>query len=358
MNEVFFRLLEAESPSGFEKKAADIICGFLDKQGIRWKDDGTAIKTGSNVGNIIVAGSGQARLSFCAHFDTIRIFEKKKPCCEGTIVKAQDGGVLGIDGKSGVALLLELAASLHENGGIPEDIHFLFTAHEESGFKGAWELDPRHFCGAYTFVLDSGGIPLVRVVSRAVGQISYAITVHGVMGHASSHGTKNAALFSAQLIPLLKPGKAEDESFIHVGSIECPGNPNTIPDSSVISGQILSYNKKESEKILIDMKTTVENLAREQDFSADFKVQYDCDPWAVPDDDPIINYARDAAAKTGLPFTLGQSWSGSDAQVLAQRGGKVIKISTGMMAPHSKEEHIDLEDMKKCADYLWRLAVP
>ena len=356
MQNLFFKLLETDSSYGLEKNAAGIVCDFLDQYGIPWNDDGNAEAIGSNVGNIIVGGTGNARLSFCAHIDTIKIFDRKKPCLDGTILKAQGGGVLGIDDKSGVALLLELAASLKENGGIPDDIHFLFTVHEEAGFKGAWALDPRHFSSAYNFVVDSGGIPLVRVVNRAAGQISYTITVHGFMGHASTHGKKNAALFSAQLVPLLKAGKRSKDSFIHVGSIECPGNPNTVPDISIISGQILSFNKKEMEDILAEIKIVVEKFARDEDFAADFSVQYDCDPWMVPDDDPIINNARNAAIQAGLPFALGQSWSGSDAQVINQRGGKVIKISTGMMAPHSKEEYIDLDDMKKCADYLWRLA--
>jgi len=356
MQNILFKLLETDSPYGFEKDAAGIICAFLDKHDIPWNDDGNAEAIGSNVGNIIVGGAGNARLSFCAHMDTITIFDKKVPCLDGTIVKAQGGGVLGIDDKSGVALLLELAVSLKENGGIPDDIHFLFTVHEESGFKGAWALDPRHFIGAYTFVVDSGGIPLVRVVNKAAGQMTYTITVHGVMGHASTHGKKNAAVLSAQLISLLKAGKRSEDSFVHVGSIKCPGNPNTVPDISIISGQILSFNKKEMEAILAEMKTTVEKFSKDQGFTADFFVQNDCDPWIVPDEDPIIAYACKAAAQAGLPFTLGQSWSGSDAQVIAQRGGKVIKISTGMMAPHSKEEYIDLDDMKKCADYLWRLA--
>ena len=358
MKTIFFKLLEPESPFGFEKPVAGIVCAFLDEHGIRWEDDGTAAKTGSNVGNIIVAGPGDARISFNAHLDTIRIFERKKAVCDGTIVKAENGGLLGIDDMSGVAAVLELAASLHENGGIPPDTHFTFTVSEERGFRGAWALDPRHFKNAFTFVLDSGGVPLVRIVRRGVGEITFTVTVRGTMGHASLQGGKNAAVLSAKLITLLKPGKTGNDSFIHFGSIECPGNPNTIPDCSVFSGQIMFFDEKEGNAISSQMKETVNRFAGEEDCTVDFETVFDCAPWYVSDDDPIINYAREAAAKASLPFELNETRSGSDAQVIHRRGGKVVKISTGMMKPHSKSEYIDLEDLNRCVNYLWRLANP
>ena len=356
MKKLFFRLMETESPYGFEKEAASVTCDFLDQNGIAWKDDGSAVRTGSNVGNIIIAGSGNARLSFNAHFDTIRIFERKKIMCEGTVVKAKGGGILGIDDMSGVAAVAELAASLHENGGIPDDIHFLFTVSEERGFRGAWALEPRHFENAFTFVIDSGGVPIVRVVRRGIGEITFTVTVHGIMGHASLQSGRNAAVLAAKLISQLKPGKTGEDSFIHVGSIECPGSPNTIPDHAVFDGQIMFFDEKEGCSIADKMKETVKTFALEEDCKVDFETVNDCAPWFVSDEDPIITYARDAAAKAGLPFALSETRSGSDAQVISQRGGKVIKISTGMMKLHSKEECIDLEDLNRCAEYLWRLA--
>ena len=355
MKNIFFQLLETESPYGFEKEAASVVCNFLDQHGIAWKDDGSAARTGSNVGNIIVAGPGNARLSFNAHLDTIRIFEKKKIVCEETIVKAQGGGILGIDDMSGVAAVLELAASLQENGGIPADIHFLFTVSEERGFRGAWALEPRHFENAFNFVIDSGGVPLVRVVRRGIGEITFTVTVRGIMGHASLQSGRNAAVLAAKLIPLLNPGKRGEDSFIHIGSIECPGSPNTIPDKAAFDGQIMFFDTDEGNTLAAEMKDITEKFSMEEDCKIDFETVYDCKPWFVPDNDEIISYAKDAAAKAGLPFALSETRSGSDAQVIHQRGGKVIKISTGMMKLHSKEEYIDLKDLNRCAEYLWNL---
>ena len=377
MKTLFFKLMETESPFGLEKDAAAVVCAFLDKHGIPWQDDGTAAKTGSNVGNIIIAGPGNARLSFNSHLDTIRIFERKKPVCKGTIVKAESSagapaaaeesaaaeiaalgsGVLGIDAKSGVAAVLELAASLQENGGIPEDIHFLLTVSEERGFRGAWALDPRHFKNAYTFVIDSGGIPLVRIVRRGIGEFTFTVKVRGTMGHASLQNGKNAAVLAAKLIPLLNPGKAGTDSFIHIGGIECSYNPNTIPDLAVFYGQIMFFDEDEGNDLAMEMKEIVAKFGQVLDCKTEFEIVYDCAPWYVSDDDPIISYARDAAEKTGLPFALGETRSGSDAQGISQRGGKAIKISTGMMQPHSKNEYIDLVDLNRCADYLWNLAI-
>ena len=354
MKNNFFRLLETESPYGFEKAAADIVCSFLDQNGIAWTEDGGI--TGTNTGNIIIAGEGDARIAFYSHLDTIRIFEKKKIRCEGSVVKAEGGGVLGIDDMSGVALAMELAASLHEKGGIAPDIHIVFTVSEEQGFRGAWAMDPRHFRNALNFVIDSGGVPVVRVVRRGVGQKTFSIAVQGTMGHASLWKGKNAALLSAKLVTLLEPGSKGKESFLHIGSIECPGNPNTIPDLSLVEGQIIFFDGKEGEAIAGEIKKTAEQFALTEGCQVDLKIINDCESWFVGDDDPIIRYAKEAAVMADLPFALGETRSGSDAQVIHQRGGRVVKLSTGMMSPHSKEECIDLKELNNCAGYLWCLA--
>ncbi|MDR2766833.1 MAG: M20/M25/M40 family metallo-hydrolase, partial [Treponema sp.] len=356
LKNTFFALLEADSPFGHERAAAKIITAFLDRCGILWEDDGSAARTGSDTGNIVHAGPGSARLSFCAHMDTIRIFEKKPAVAEGTVIKAAGGGVLGIDDKSGAALLLELMALLHERGGIPPDIHFLFTTCEESGFRGAWALDPRHFTDAYNFVVDSGGVPLARVVNSGVGQASFSIGITGVMAHASSRGGKNAALFAAECIAAVRPGPAGASSFIHVASLECPGSPNTIPDGALIGGQLLYDDEAEAEALLEETRAAVCALADRAGFTVVFSANRDCAPWTRPENDPLLEYARLAAAKVGLPFHTGRTGSGSDAQVIARRGGRVIKISTGMLAPHSAEERIDFRDMKKALRFLWALA--
>jgi tripeptide aminopeptidase len=116
------------------------------------------------------------------------------------------------------------------------------------------------------------------------------------------------------------------------------------------------FDEQEGIDIAAEMKTTAEQFAKEEDCKVDFKTVNDCAPWYVPDNDPIITYAKEAASKADLPFTLSETRSGSDAQVIYQRGGNVIKISTGMMKLHSKEEYIDLEDLNRCADFLWNLA--
>lgn len=356
LKNTFFTLLETDSPFGREKAAAKIITAFLDRCGIPWEDDGSAARTGSDTGNIVSAGPGSARLSFCAHMDTIRIFERKSAVTEGSVVKAAGGGVLGIDDKSGVALLLELMALLHERGGIPPDTHFLFTTCEESGFRGAWALDPRHFTDAYNFVVDSGGVPLARVVNGGVGQTSYSIGITGVMAHASSRNGKNAALFAAECAAATKPGPAGISSFIHLASLECPGSPNTVPDSALIGGQLLYDDEAEGEALLEKMRAAVCGLADKAGFKVVFSANRDCAPWTLPLDDPLSEYARLAAAKAGLPFHTGRTGSGSDAQVIAGRGGRAIKISTGMLSPHSAEERIDFDDMKRALHFLWALA--
>jgi tripeptide aminopeptidase len=169
------------------------------------------------------------------------------------------------------------------------------------------------------------------------------------MAHASGRGGKNAALLANAVMDVLKPGPAGKSAFIHLASIECPGSYNTMPDKAVVSGQLL-YGEAEDDVLPDRIKALAEK------FGGDCVIERDCEIWHVPESNPIIKYAEDAAAKAGLRCYLEKTGAGSDAHVISKRGGKVIKISTGMQSLHSADEFIDLEDMKKCFDFLWALA--
>ena len=71
-------LLSVYSPSKKEGVAANVIKSVLDELGVSYFEDDTAALSGSDTGNIIAGGAGKARVSFCAHMDTIHIYQKKR----------------------------------------------------------------------------------------------------------------------------------------------------------------------------------------------------------------------------------------------------------------------------------------
>lgn len=70
---------------------------------------------------------------------------------------------------------------MHENSGIPNGVHFIFTTCEEDGFLGVRYVDKRYFSEAYTFVADSGGLPIGYTVIKGVSQYDFWVSVFGIM---------------------------------------------------------------------------------------------------------------------------------------------------------------------------------
>ena len=357
MRDVFLQLLRADSPFSHEKPTADIVTAFLDEHNVHWREDQTARQTGCDTGNIIVAGAGKARLCFCAHMDTIRIYDRPSIIEGEGVIRAQGGGVMGADDKSGVAVLLESIVRMREQGDLPQDIHFLFTVSEEEGFLGAKYVDERHFKDAYAFVVDSAGAPIGHVVTKGVGQYRFEMTVTGRMSHTSSRGKGvSAILCAAEMLCKLPASHQPGEVFVNIAHIHSHGNPNTVPEKVFVSGQVLYYDQRAAKRIMDEMENVAMGCAKRRGAVLEFRSELQCEPFTVQDTDGIVRYARTAAREAGLDFHTGQTGAGSDAHMFAQRGGNAIKIATGMKNVHSRDEHISLRDMEECVRYILALA--
>ncbi len=346
-------LLKADSPSFHEDKAAQVLRGILDRLGVPFYVDDSSKTTGSDTGNIIV-GSGRARISFCAHMDTIRIYRRSEPVIEDGLVRGKNGGVIGADDKAGMAVLLEAMARMQENGGIPDDVHFLFTTCEEDGFRGAKAIDEQHIADAYNFVVDSGGVPVGYTVSRGASQYDFLCHVQGRMSHTGNPHGLNAALLCARLMGQVKSGRVSDKTFINMADIFCESNPNTIPERAGFKGQILTFDDDEARQLLDAMYEETRAFFDENGCDGGFS--FECACRGYQSDRRIIEYAKRAAQKAGLPFSLGSTGAGSDAHVFAQRGASAVKISCGMMNVHSNDECVHLDDMMQCVKYVLALA--
>jgi tripeptide aminopeptidase len=347
------RLLNVDSPSQNESAAAVVIKNVLDTLGVAYIEDDSAMISGSDTGNIIAGGS-KNRVAFCAHMDTIQIYEKSKYVIKDGIVSGAGGGVIGIDDKTGVAVLLAAIAYMQENGGIPDDVGFIFTTCEEKGFAGAWNLDERHFVDAYNFVVDSGGLPVGRVVSRGASQYDIMIDVEGRMSHTGHPDGPHALLLSAELLGHIKTGRVSKETFVNISDLKCEGNDNTIPKRVTVRGQILSFDDDEALSLLREMDIIVRGFLSQHGLSGG--LAYACTAPGYVSDADIVAYAQKAAASAQLPFEEGWTGAGSDAHVLTARGAKALKISSGMMNVHSDEEYVSLADLGFCVRYVLALA--
>ena len=110
------------------------------------------------------------------------------------------------------------------------------------------------------------------------------------------------------------------------------------------------------EETLEAMKQSVHRVMEQHGMEYSFLTDLQCEPFSVADSADIVMHAENAARKAGLSFSTGRTGAGSDAQVFAARGAKVVKIATGMQFVHSCRERVRLTDMEDCVRYVCALA--
>jgi tripeptide aminopeptidase len=98
-----------------ERKVADFILKYCKANGIRTREDKSAIKTGGNAGNIIAWSKGvnpdKTSTMFASHMDTVDVGSSRKlKIAKGRIASASEWPI-GLDYRLGVALM-----SLLEHG--------------------------------------------------------------------------------------------------------------------------------------------------------------------------------------------------------------------------------------------------
>lgn len=231
------------------------------------------------------------------------------------IASAKNGGVMGVDDKSGVAVLLEAITCMHENSGIPDGVHFIFTTCEEDGFLGVRYVDKRHFSKAYTFVADSGGLPIGYTVIKGVSQYDFWVSVFGVMSHTGNDLNVNAISITAQIFGSLNIGRYSKNTVVNVSEISCESNPNTVPECVKFGGQILSFDDKEAIEVLTAIEQTVKKITHENTCRYEFIGMLTCKGFEFDMNTQIIAYAQNAAHKACLDFSLGKTGAGSDAHI-------------------------------------------
>lgn len=352
LKETFFELLSVYSPYKREKKTLEYIKRYLNRIGVDYYEDGSAKDTGCDCGNLIVGGGGYAKIAFFSHMDTIEIYEDNRIIIDNEgVIKGENGGVIGIDDKSGIAIILEMISALTEQGGIPEGVHFIFLTNEELDFSGAKYLPERHFINAFNFVLDSGKRPIGLVVIKGADHYCFEAKITGIMSHVGNMANVHSLHTAATIIEALNIGRRTENSVLNVSNVICESNPSTIPRAIVIEGQLLSYKAEEAKELLAEIKNTIESISNKNGCTAEFCYECKAPGFDTDENSEIVFIAKKAAERENLEFCAGKTGAGSDAHVISYRGGKAIKISTGMMNVHTDNEWISIYDMMKCVKY-------
>ncbi|MBK34759.1 MAG: peptidase M20 [Gemmatimonadetes bacterium] len=362
-----FDLIPIEGPPAAEAAVADRLRTALVSLGIpesalctdRAQDQS---EYGGNTGNLIVRFDGHGRgerWMFSTHMDTVPDAVGTRPRVEGDdIVSDVEGKALGGDNRAGCAVLLQVARSLVARDGDHPAVTLVFFIQEEVGLVGARGLDldlvgsPRPSC-AFNF---DGGAP-DELVTAVIGTERFVIDIEGIAVHAGSRpeqGVSAATLAGIAIGELQREGwvgriqRPEGEGSANIGTIHGGTGTNVVMPHLNILAEARSHSPEFRRTIIDTWKAAFERAVATTPSSVDtrgavaFSPGPTYEPFALPDDAPVVRAVEAAAAKCGLETRNVINNGGMDANWIVAHEIPAVTIGVGQSGAHTPQERLNL----------------
>jgi tripeptide aminopeptidase len=365
------RFLAVEGVTGQEKAIGQEVAKALKEAGvpagaIKFDNANERIPLPTQTGNLIVqlpGTTGGPRLLFSTHLDTVPLAAGAVPVRKGKKIVPQGVTALGGDNRTGVGVLVTLAATLLQKKLPHPPLTLLFTVREESGLFGARHLDPADLGGpAMGFNVD--GKHASEVTIGAVGAERWEVEIIGKASHAGAypdHGI-SATLVAALALAEVKAkgwfGKINQggkEGTSNVGSFGGKdGKPagdatNVVTDYARLTGEARSHDPRFFKDIVKAYKDAFAHAAEQvvdhkgKKAKVKFTSRLDYHPFRLKEDAPVVKRALAAATAAGLSGKTKISNGGLDANWLVKHGVPTVTIGAGQHEIHTVEEFVDLD---------------
>lgn len=373
--EIFVQLCEIESPSRREGDLAAFLKGlFATEFNAEILEDNSAAATGSQCGNLVVRlggrGRGHSPAFFCnCHLDTVEPAAGVKVQRQGETFSSIGATILGADDKAGIAMLIEMARSLKEDGRSDYPLEFVFTTCEEIGLLGAKHFDLSLLRASYGYALDSAGIDLAVVAAPAANR--FRAEIYGLAAHAGLHPENgiNAIKLAALALAGLPQGRLDHESTANIGLISGGQATNIVPELAWVEGEVRSHSAQKLRHYTEAIEEAFRQVVADHGILAGsasgpggsratlrFMVENQFPGMSLADDQPVLQRLREAAEFLGRPLRFTVAGGGSDANIFSDRGRPTAILGIGMTDVHTTDESITLNSLVRTTELLMAIA--
>jgi tripeptide aminopeptidase len=378
VTDLFLELVAVPSPSRHERVIGELIREWLAVHGVAAAFDDAGAVNGSDAGNLIATipgAAGAPTYLFVAHMDTV---EAGTPPIEPHIgddgvIRSNGETILGADNKAAVAAVMRLCAAAAR---LPESqrptVHAAFTCCEESGKMGAGLLSRELLAQVDCAFSVDGAKPVGTVITRALGQTSFAFAIHGRAAHAAADPEAgiNAIRVAAEIIAELPLGRRPGGGSVNVAAIvggsimdrltpHTPGTgaeaalhsalTNSIPHHALVRGEVRGYSLEEIEESITAITQTVARVSG----AHNARYEWIRDPERLVPPFPHAETSRaralvqSAAVQVpGLEITLEQRQATLEANYLAA-DTDVVALASGGRDPHQRTESIPVAELER-----------
>lgn len=354
----FFELIQIDSETKDERAIADVLTKKMEALGFDVFEDDSAERSGHGAGNLIASMkgtvSGANSIYFTCHMDTVVPGLGIKPELRDDGYVYSDGTtILGADDKAGIAALFEMIRTVKENDYPHGDIQFVITAGEESGLKGAKEMDASLITAQYGYAVDSDG-EVGGIVTSAPYQAKLWTTIHGKTAHAGVAPEKgiSAINIAAKSIAAMTLGRIDAETTANIGSFRGGQATNIVCDEVIIVAEARSINPDKLTKQTEHMVSTFERISEQMGGQAETKVQQMYPGFRFEENAEVVQTAIKAIRNIGRTPELLTSGGGSDGNVFNGADIPTVTLSVGYEEIHTTKERMPVEELNKLTELL------
>lgn len=351
--EEFQELAEISSPSGGERRMAEVLTKKLSDLGLSVFEDDAGEKIGGNAGNLYAffpptEGFSGDFILLSAHMDRVPGGDGIRCVDHGEFLSSDGTTILAADDLSGVCAILDGVRRVKESGKPHGGVEIVFTVSEEDATKGAKNLLYERIRSKAGYCMDSSG-RFGRVVTGAPKIDHLKIEFFGKRAHAGAEPEKGADALKAAagVKSLAKEGRLGPETTANLGILSGGTATNVICDHAVIYGEVRSYDAGKVRGYEEGLGKLIAESTEGTEVRAEFSVIPDTEAFRVDPSDPVVQKLLSAMEKTGIKGFPENGGGGMDANTFNQQGIISVGVATGYLKNHTKEEILYKEDLRK-----------
>ena len=322
----------------------------------------TRTRGGGQVGNLYLKMPGTITGKYrmlTAHMDTVPICVGSQPIRDGNVIRSADPTTgLGADNRSGVAVLLNTALTIHRDRLPHPPLLFCWFIQEEIGLEGARHLDPetvREVAWACNF---DGAVPNRLTIGATSGQ-RIEITVRGRAAHAgvSPREGISAIVIAAKAIARLHAdgwlglvARPEGNGTANVGVIYGGDATNVVTPEVTLRAESRSHDlafcHRIADEIIEAFAAAAASVTNDTGAcgSVEISRHVDYESFRLADDAPAVRAIAQSVTSMGRQVELSVSNGGLDANWLTRHGVPTVTLGCGQRKIHTAEETLDIED--------------
>jgi tripeptide aminopeptidase len=353
--DLFLELCAIPSPPGQERAVADRVIRELDAIGLEWDEDGCGPAIGSTAANVLCRLPGKSDgglpIFLCAHFDTVPLDGELAPIVEDGVVRNAGGTILGADDKSALAVMLEAARRIVEEGRPHAGVELLFTPMEEIGLVGADAFDVARLEARVGYVYDQAA-PIGDVVVGSPTARELQLTFVGRAAHAGMYPEegRSAIVAAARAIADMPLGRIDELTTANVGLVRGGTARNVVAERCTLEAEVRSHDDGRVGEVVQQIVDAAAFAASTSECSLETRLEPKYRGYRFRSDDLAVRVAVDALARAGFEARLGLSGGAADANVFNARGLQCVNLANGMTDIHTPDERIALEDLDSMVD--------